>query len=670
MSHIPQDALFGAADPTPAPVAPRATQGALFEARPITPAPRGARNPGDRPDLHTSTLPAASDTTAPRRPIVLVAPAAGVPGGPRRAELWDEHASDTTVKVVYCDSRTSAHIARTRILGPAPTTPSTAPAVEPAPAAPAAEPVTVDAALTEPTGTMKRVIREAVERGTFLVATTSTAMVRRMIAAGWATMVDAPDNAGVRVPMATVDGIKAAGADWIRDAESGGYHHLFTGIEILPGFMGDYWIASEARGPQHGRGPLAQRKTLAGTKEHALRELARVIAADFDAAIIEDRLRVGVRAGEQGRVLDVEQAWEAALTEETFRAPANPAVIRMQEIHQAAREELTKRPGLVEPITGARVVAPSSIRAIGYMTPDVDPVRLSDDQRDLLVRSPKVPEQVPVVAVLVGVTGHAVAVGVFGCAADARSWWRRRGNETMVKTFDFVLRELPGPATADSAEPTRNNYRDHGEPTIAVYFGRDRQPKLRGRTVNLSRVGMAVRIVDAATKATIEQPGHGAKLWLAPLPSPAPPAGPGQPVSGRVDIRAAMLDAVGAAIASTDARVPADTHPHVLGALEDAGWILPTRMVTNHGLGRFTDERGDAAARQAARSGRRHTDDPISAGDRVTHPTTPGRMWVVDHVTTASDPRAIVYDADNPADTCRFMARNLTRADVTTGERQ
>jgi hypothetical protein len=64
---------------------------------------------------------------APARLVVLVS----VPdGNPKRAELWDDNASDTTVQVVYCDSRSSAYVARKRIIGPAPVE-QPAPAGEP-----------------------------------------------------------------------------------------------------------------------------------------------------------------------------------------------------------------------------------------------------------------------------------------------------------------------------------------------------------------------------------------------------------------------------------------------------------------------------------------------------------------------------------------------------------
>lgn len=51
-------------------------------------------------------------------PIVLVASA--LPGQPpARAEVWEDDGKNTVVKVVYCDSRTGAWVARKRILGPA-----------------------------------------------------------------------------------------------------------------------------------------------------------------------------------------------------------------------------------------------------------------------------------------------------------------------------------------------------------------------------------------------------------------------------------------------------------------------------------------------------------------------------------------------------------------------
>lgn len=54
---------------------------------------------------------------------------------------------------------------------------------------------------------------------------------------------------------------------------------------------------------------------------------------------------------------------------------------------------------------------------------------------------------------------------------------------------------------------------------------------------------------------------------------------------------AAMLDAIGDAIAHPDARFPADIDPNVLGCLEDAGMAFAGRP-TNRGLARYTEERG------------------------------------------------------------------------------
>lgn len=62
----------------------------------------------------------AEPPTVPARPIVLVAsPVAGQP--PQRAEVWEDNPSLSVVKVVYCESRASARVARKRILGPAAT---------------------------------------------------------------------------------------------------------------------------------------------------------------------------------------------------------------------------------------------------------------------------------------------------------------------------------------------------------------------------------------------------------------------------------------------------------------------------------------------------------------------------------------------------------------------
>ena len=58
----------------------------------------------------------ATAPSEPERPVVLVAsPVAGQP--PVRAEVWEDKPGARNVKVVYCDSRTGARVARRRILG-------------------------------------------------------------------------------------------------------------------------------------------------------------------------------------------------------------------------------------------------------------------------------------------------------------------------------------------------------------------------------------------------------------------------------------------------------------------------------------------------------------------------------------------------------------------------
>lgn len=83
---------------------------------------------------------AKADPKADARPVVLVAsPIAGQ--APARAEVWENDPNLSVVKVVYCDSRTGARVARSRILGPVPADP-TAPLVDdedgdPSPVSPA-----------------------------------------------------------------------------------------------------------------------------------------------------------------------------------------------------------------------------------------------------------------------------------------------------------------------------------------------------------------------------------------------------------------------------------------------------------------------------------------------------------------------------------------------------
>jgi hypothetical protein len=62
---------------------------------------------------------AGQDTAAGERPVVMVA--ASTPGRePKLAEVWEDVPGRSVVKVVYLSSRTSAQVARRRILGPPP----------------------------------------------------------------------------------------------------------------------------------------------------------------------------------------------------------------------------------------------------------------------------------------------------------------------------------------------------------------------------------------------------------------------------------------------------------------------------------------------------------------------------------------------------------------------
>lgn len=74
---------------------------------------------GPAPELSADETAAEEpDPKAEARPVVLVAsPVAGQP--PQRAEVWEDNPNLSVVKVVYCDSRASARVARKRILGPA-----------------------------------------------------------------------------------------------------------------------------------------------------------------------------------------------------------------------------------------------------------------------------------------------------------------------------------------------------------------------------------------------------------------------------------------------------------------------------------------------------------------------------------------------------------------------
>lgn len=65
---------------------------------------------------HLEYILAALRAAPPVRPIVLVAsPVAGMPA--QRAEVWEDVPGARNVRVVYCDSRTSARVARHRIIG-------------------------------------------------------------------------------------------------------------------------------------------------------------------------------------------------------------------------------------------------------------------------------------------------------------------------------------------------------------------------------------------------------------------------------------------------------------------------------------------------------------------------------------------------------------------------
>lgn len=83
----------------------------LTESSPAGPAVALTTPEGDGGDCRLQDRPGPT--------IVLVeSPVPGHP--PARAELCDDTGTGTTVKVIYCDSRTGARVARRRILGPAP----------------------------------------------------------------------------------------------------------------------------------------------------------------------------------------------------------------------------------------------------------------------------------------------------------------------------------------------------------------------------------------------------------------------------------------------------------------------------------------------------------------------------------------------------------------------
>lgn len=88
--------------------------------------PDGNHTVGTDDDVPADVARAAQDRDAETpdpvpadRPIVLVAsPVAGQP--PQRAEVWQDDPNRPNVRVVYCHSRTSARVSRSRILGLAP----------------------------------------------------------------------------------------------------------------------------------------------------------------------------------------------------------------------------------------------------------------------------------------------------------------------------------------------------------------------------------------------------------------------------------------------------------------------------------------------------------------------------------------------------------------------
>jgi hypothetical protein len=74
------------------------------------------------------------------------------------------------------------------------------------------------------------------------------------------------------------------------------------------------------------------------------------------------------------------------------------------------------------------------------------------------------------------------------------------------------------PAEAEPVKPTRNNWRDHGKPATAVYYGRGKKADAEGRRVTITQNGMGYTIADAETGDSIDGLGITAKIWLAPDP--------------------------------------------------------------------------------------------------------------------------------------------------------
>lgn len=88
-------------------------------------ADRALNLPADRDLQESVAVPgegteAVATTGQPGSPHPIVLVSSAVPGQrPARAEVWEDDGKNTVVKVVYCDSRTGAWVARKRILGPA-----------------------------------------------------------------------------------------------------------------------------------------------------------------------------------------------------------------------------------------------------------------------------------------------------------------------------------------------------------------------------------------------------------------------------------------------------------------------------------------------------------------------------------------------------------------------
>lgn len=205
--------------------------------------------------------------------------------------------------------------------------------------------------------------------------------------------------------------------------------------------------------------------------------------------------------------------------------------------------------------------------------------------------------------------------GIYGVKANGdrtwlggvatKFWLEQEGAPTAPAIADAPVVATTTAPTA--AQPTRASFRDHGDPSTAVFYGRGRTATRVGRLVRITRIGLGVQITDYSTGVLVDHTGCSGKMWLAPAPTAltkptteatteptyvailanrtleqtATTAATGTPEQ-LAALEAAKLDALTAAAADPDGRFPATVHPLLLTEMMARG-LVHAGCISGHG---------------------------------------------------------------------------------------